>query len=259
LPTLEEHAFGPARPATTIDLDAAGDLPPRQRWLAGVCLGALGRYAAAARFLLPGGQPAGSLAASCAASHLRQRGRHADAEVLDRLALAGAATAEERADALVGLVADAVGTLDLAESRRRLAVASADLDGDRAWRAVVRLGWVRAEVALMGDDPLGAADWARISGRRSREVGAWRHAIRSDLVLGAALDAAGHRRAAVRVLGAVAARAERSGLIPLVPPARTIRAVILSPRSRTLGAREQQRVAWAESIIETPADSLSTR
>ena len=68
------------------------------RWLAGVCLGAVGRYRTAARWLAPGGEPAGSLAASCLASHLRQLGRHAEAEPLDRLALSITTDPEARAD-----------------------------------------------------------------------------------------------------------------------------------------------------------------
>jgi hypothetical protein len=256
---LERVAFGPAPPGPPPALDPDGDLAPRERWLAGVCLGALGRYAEAARFLLPGGVPAGSLAASCAASHLRQVGRHAEAEPLDRHALALAATAEECADALVGLVADAVGALDLAAARRRLRTAEEAISGDVAWRPQVRLAWVRAEVALLGDDPLAAVSWARMAGRLSREVSAWRHAVKSDLILGAALEAAGRRRAAARVLGGVAARADRSGLVPLVWPARTLRSRIIADRAPTTAARERQRATCAESIIELPSEGANRR
>ena len=99
-------------------------LPERVRWLAGVCLGRARPLPEAARWLAPGGEPAGSLAASCLASHLRQVGRHAEAEPLDRLALAPRPTAESRADALIGLVADAVGRHELALARDRLGPAT---------------------------------------------------------------------------------------------------------------------------------------
>jgi hypothetical protein len=219
----------------------------------------VGRYGEARRVLLPGGEPAGSLAASCAARHLRQLGRHEAAEELDRAALATATTPEERADAVVGLVADAVGQLDLATARRRLAGAVAELDDHSPWRPTVRLAWVRAETALLGDDPTVAVGCARSALRLSREVRAWRHAVKSGLVLGASLDAAGHRRAAVRVLGGVAAQADRLGLIPLVWPARTIRARVLAPRAPVLAARERQQARSAESIIEAAADGLISR
>ena len=91
----------------------------------------------------PGGEPAGSLAASCLASHLRQVGRHAEAEPLDRLALATATAAEARADALVGLVADAVGRHELALARDRLGPATeyvvAMTSDHEEWRSRVRL------------------------------------------------------------------------------------------------------------------------
>ncbi len=206
-------------------LDPAGPVPARTRWLAGVCLGALGRYPTAARFLLPAGPAgAGSLALSCRASHLRQLGRHVEAEPLDQAALAAAADAEARADALAGLVADAVGRLDLADARARLARADADRDaGHYAWRASVRLDWVRAEVALLGDDPSAAVDAARGALRLSHTVAAYRHIVKSQLILGAALDAAGHPRPAARVLRGAAAEAVQLGLPTLVWPARTLR------------------------------------
>src|SRR5215207_110975 len=152
---LAEAAFhGAARDALPVlaVLDPAGPLPARTRWLAGVCLGALGRYRSAETWLRPGPDATApdSLALSCRASHLRQLGRHAAAEPLDAAALSAATDAEARADALVGLVADAVGRLDRSAARDRLAAARAELvAGAGGWRAAVRLQWVTAEVCLL--------------------------------------------------------------------------------------------------------------
>jgi hypothetical protein len=250
-------------------LDPAGSLPDRTRWLAGVCLGALGRYRAAERWLAsgPGALPTGSLALSCRASHLRQLGRHAAAEPLDTAALAAATDPESRADALVGLVADAVGRLDLATAERRLATASAELagqdgraaTGDGAWRPVVRLDWVTAEVALLAHDPASAATASRAAWQRARAATACRHAVKSQLVLGAALEAAGRTRTATRVLRAAAAGADRLDLLPLAWPARTLLARILGTRAPGTAARERQQADSAQSIIRDSADGCMTR
>jgi hypothetical protein len=250
-------------------LDPAGPARERTRWLAGVCLGALGRYRAAQRWLQPdsGASPSGSLALSCRASHLRQLGRHAEAEPLDAAALLAASDPEARADALVGLVADAVGRLDLATAERRLAAARAELgnvDGwrlgsDGPWRPAVRLAWVTAEVALLGDDAATAVTAGRAALDHSQAATACRHAVKSQLVLGAALEAAGRTRPAARVLRAAAAGADRLGLPPLAWPARTLLARISAPRAPGVAARERQQADSAQSIIEEGADSATNR
>ena len=146
-------------------LDPAGPLPARTRWLAGVCLGALGRYRTAERWLAPGAAPAGSLLLSCRASHLRQLGRHAAAEPLDAEALAAATDPSHGRTRWSAWwpTRSAGSTWPTAE--RRLAAARAEPTGhdgrppddDGAWRAAVRLAWVTAEVSLLGDDPAAAA------------------------------------------------------------------------------------------------------
>jgi hypothetical protein len=95
----------------------------------------------------------------------------------------------------------------------------------------------------------------RISGRKSRGVSAWRHAVKLGFVVGGAPDAAGHRRAAARLLGGAAARGARSGLVPLARPARTTRTVIIDSRAAALAARERKRAICAERIIK--AESVS--
>jgi hypothetical protein len=249
-------------------LDPAGPAPARTRWLAGVCLGALGRYDVAAAWLTgAGASPPDSLALSCRASHLRQLGRHAAAEPLDTAALAAAADPESRADALVGLVADAVGRLDRPAAEQRLAAARAELAagddrqvrGDGAWRALVRLGWVTAEVALLGDDPTAAVTASRVAWHQSHAAMACRHAVKSQLVLGAALEAAGRTRAAARVLRAAAAGADRLDLLPLVWPAHMLLARVLGARAPGAAARERQQADSARSIILDDADGRMTR
>jgi hypothetical protein len=243
--------------AALAGVDPDGDVPERVRWLAGVCLGAMGRYRTAARWLAPGGTPAGSLAASCLASHLRQVGRHPQAESLDRLALAIATDAEARADALVGLVADAVGRHDVDLARDRLGPATRQVvavtSGDAAWRTRVRLGWVTAETALLGSDPGTAVAVGRDAQRTSRTATACRHAAKSALVLGVALDAAGCTRPAARVLRAAAEGAIRLDLFPLLPPTCTVLAGILQVHAPAAAERERVRARTAQSISEHPA------
>lgn len=230
--------------------------PDRTRWLAGVCLGALGRYREAGRWLDPDRD---SLAASCRASHLRQLGRHAEAELLDERALATATTAEARADALVGLVADAVGHRDVPAMTARLAVARAAIHGDRAWRPQIRLAWVTAEVALCCDDPATALAAGRAAVRLSGAVTACRHAEKSRLVLAASLHAAGRARAAARLLRLGAAGATRLDLAPLEVALRRFRAEILQVRAPETARRERQRGDSAERNIEKAAESRITR
>lgn len=239
-------------------LDPAGPVPPRVRWLAGVCLGARGQYARAARWLAPDGAPAGSAAASCLASHLRQLGRHAEAEPLDRLALATATDAETESDALVGLVADAVGRHDVAGARTRLAAATRSVHGDdAAWRAQVRLAWVTAEIALLANEPDGAVAAGQRAERISRRATACRHAVKSRLVLGVALETAGRSRPAARVLRTAAAGADTLDLIPLVVPIRTVLATILQVHGPRTAERERRRARSAQSIIEDAANGPS--
>ena len=248
--------------AVLIHIDPDTGVPERVRWLAGVCLGALGRYRTAARWLAPGGEPAGSLAASCLASHLRQVGRHAEAERLDRLALATATAAEARADALVGLVADAVGRHELALARDRLGPATeyvvAMTSDHEEWRSRVRLQWVSAETALLAGEAARAVELGRAAHRISQAARACRHGVKSTLVLGVALDAAGRTRAAARVLRTASHGATRLGLTPLLPPIHTVLAGALQDHAPKRAARERLRADTAQSIRQDPPESRSS-
>jgi hypothetical protein len=242
--------------AALAGMDPDGVVPERVRWLAGVCLGAVGRYRTAARWLAPGGEPGGSLAASCLASHLRQVGRHAEAEPLDQLALTTATDAEARADALLGLVADAVGRHDPALAAERLSSARTQMlavtTDDTEWRTRVRLGWVTAETALLSSDPALAARIGRSVRRTARTARACRHAVKSELVLGVALDASGRTRSAARVLRSAARGAAQMGLTPLLAPAHSVLADILDDRAPGVAARERLLAHTAQSMREDP-------
>src|SRR5207245_613527 len=85
------------------------------------------------------------------------------------------------------------------------------------WRATVRNGWVGAELELAAGRPERAVPLAEAAATTARSAGALRHAVKSDLVLGAALATAGAERA-VDVLRAALGRATERGLLPLVWP-----------------------------------------
>lgn len=176
--TLDDAAFG-QRPDLLI---SAVPEDARARWLAGVVLGAQGRYARAAS-LLSGlarqRDDVGALAAATLASHRRQLGGHSAARPLDAWALANATGDEARADALLGLAADAIGAGRLDEAR---------LLRDRAptsvWRTRVRACWVAAEIELSAGRPDAARPYAERAMEESEGV---RHRIKSEIVLGAAM------------------------------------------------------------------------
>ncbi|KAA1250102.1 hypothetical protein F0Q45_11530 [Mycobacterium simiae] len=199
---------------------------PRQLWLRAVAAGGQGRYGAAYSdlALLRRGAPVGplaSLAHSTQGSFLRQLGWHTLARRWDgrALALAGSdpSDADARADALIGLAADALGVGRLAASATLLARADKALDGAQlpgsvADRLAVRRRWVAAELAMAsGAGPM-AVDHATEAVRLAKTV---RHQVKSDVVLAAAWCSAGDtERASVVADGALNA-AGRWNLIPL--------------------------------------------
>lgn len=84
---------------------------------------------------------------------LRELGLHDAAEALEWPALRHVEDPVDEAMLRVSLTADAVGSLDVARARRRLAVAeeavAAAPDGPRAARQRLRLAWVQVEVAYL--------------------------------------------------------------------------------------------------------------
>lgn len=192
---LRRAAFGDC-PETPVWRTAA-DGSARERWLTAVVLGGQGHYAAAATalsaLLRDRDRVVASLAASTLASHRRQLGGHAAARVLDARALAtapaggpadpdGVDAAGARADALLGLAADAIGAGRTGEARRLRARVD-----PRCWRTEVRRGWVAAEIELAEGHAEGAIAPAEAAAATARTAGAVRHVLKSDLVLGTSL------------------------------------------------------------------------
>ncbi|MFM1965549.1 MAG: hypothetical protein RL134_1274 [Actinomycetota bacterium] len=174
----------PLQPGGSAEPPVSG--PPDASWSRGVELGARGRYADASDTLLALLERRDrwhSLALSTLASHRRQIGEASEATRLDLDALHHATDAESRADALIGLAADAVALGDSETAVARLA--NAEGDAREAWRTLTRWHWVGAELALLTADRAPAADHARAAvtacdGRSAR------HAAKSRIILAAA-------------------------------------------------------------------------
>jgi hypothetical protein len=231
-PTLAAAAFGdqPGRwplPAATT---------PNQLWWRAVAAGGQGRYGSAYRDLavLRRGATSGrlvtplvSLAHSTQGSFLRQLGWHSRARGWDgcALALAGA-DPEARADALIGLAADALGVGRFAAasallSRADSALAACPIKGAVPERIPVRRRWVAAELAMAcGDGALAvrhAEDAVELAKAMSLTTGqaSARHQVKSEVVLAAALCSAGATERARTVAEAALDATGRSGLVPL--------------------------------------------
>jgi hypothetical protein len=193
---------------------------PQQLWWRAVAAGGQGRYGSAYRDLavLRRTVPAGrwvSLAHSTQGSFLRQLGGHTLARGWDgrALALAGA-DPEARADALIGLAADALGVGRFAAAATLLARVD---DGPVPDRLPVRRGWVAAELAMASGDGESAVRHAEEAVRlaEAMAVASVRHRVKSDVVLAAALCSAGRVERARAVAEAALDATGRSNLIPL--------------------------------------------
>lgn len=200
---------------------------PEDLWLRAVAAGGQGRYGSAYRDLavLRRSAPAGrlvSLAHSTQGSFLRQLGWHVVARGWDGRALALAGSdddaADARADALIGLAADALGVGRFAAAATLLSRADTELDaGPVPDRQPVRRAWVAAELAMArGDGTLAvreATEAVRLAGAMA--VPSARHAVKSEVVLAAALCSAGAVERARAVAEAALDAAGMLGLVPL--------------------------------------------
>jgi len=232
-------------------------------WLLGVCLASAGRYGGALEVLDPLVVGTGSaeslvlsaLASATAASVHRQLGRHSVAQGYDERALEGSGgTGEAGFDALLGLAADAVGLGDAEVAAGRLDEATAVV-GDRAdwWRQRVRLGWVRAEVALLRGHAEAAAASAHASVDLAEQSGAPRHVAKGLLFLGVAQVEAGQLTDAATVLRRAGLLAESLGTLPLQWPARAVLGALLAEDAP---AESERALAAARRAVTAIADDL---
>jgi len=212
---LADAAFGAGPQCWPLPAARTAD----ELWWRAVAAGGQGRYANARTDLQilirhEGGRLA-SLAHSTQASFLRQLGWHQLAREVDGRAWALAVDAESRADALIGLAADALGVGRFAASDRLLQRARPWVQTSDVPRLAVRLAWVCAELAMVSGAGAESVGHAERGVELAATLGSARHAVKSDVVHAAALCSAGRydesRAVADRALGA----AQTSGLVPL--------------------------------------------
>jgi hypothetical protein len=272
----ERAAFHGPPGAAVADLERAVVLAQREgrraevtaaAWLLGVALSAGGRYGGALRVLMPlleAGETGESsvetrlfaaLAAATAASVQRGLGRHEQARALDRRGLALAAgRAEAMFDCSLGLASDAVGLHELGAAREAYADAEGLVAGhdDEWWRQRVRLGWTRAEVALLADEPGDAAVVAAASVEQAERARAPRHVAKGLLFQGVAELSAGSPEAAA-TLRRAATLAEGLSALPVVWQARALLGALIAGTAPEESARS---LAAARSAVLTIAGDL---
>lgn len=214
-------AFGEAPGARPVGGDDVAD-----RWLRAVGLGAQGWFAAAGAVaerltrdpVAP--RPWRSRAASLGGSLVRQQGRHAHARVLDGRALLLAGTHPgARADALVGLAADALGTGRFEEAAALLDLAAPleTVPGLAEWEAdrlQIRRLWVTGELALVQGDPdhgVEVADRAR----RLAEAHAMRRLAWKSELIGLVARGVQNPAASAASLAVLGERLLAAGQLPL--------------------------------------------
>jgi hypothetical protein len=271
---LRAAAFGD-RPEARVWSALTGT--PRERWLAAVVLGGQGHYAAAATalqaLLRSGDHLIVSLAASTLASHRRQLGGHAAARTLDALALSTAQAAEPapaepadpdgvdpagaRADALLGLAADALGAGRTSEARRLHARVTPE-----NWRTRVRHGWVATEIELADGHAERAVVPAETALHHAEAAGATRHTLKSRLVLGTALVVWGTPESVargVRLLQCDPNHTNPHGLLSLIWPTALVLLTTSPGRNSAESARLRETAANALSCVLRRADPISRR
>lgn len=232
-------------------------------WLLGVCLAASGRYGAALTVLDPLVSTAGTpeiqllaaLSGATVASVHRQLGRHTVAQGYDEMALTGSGGQGEAGfDAVIGLAADAVGLGDGDTASARLDEATALVDGHAEWwRQRVRLGWVRAEVALLGSRPDDAAAAATASVDLAEHSGAPRHVAKGLLFLGVAQVEAGRVAEAAATLRRAALLAESLGTLPLQWPVRAVLGALVADSDE---AESERCLASARRAVTAIGEDL---
>ncbi|WP_414738730.1 hypothetical protein [Mycobacterium haemophilum] len=223
---------------------------PHQLWLRAVAAGGQGRYGSAYRDLavLRRSVSAGRLASLAYSTHgsfLRQLGWHTLARGWDGRALALAGTdSEARADALIGLAADALGVGRLAAAKTLLTHAESLQVSERV---AVRRRWVASELAMVAGDGATAVRCAEeaVELARAMTVASVRHQVKSDVVLAAALCSAGVTERA-RAVGREAL--DVTGRFGLVPLRWAVACLLIDTGSITVEAKQLRELAKIRDI-----------
>lgn len=239
---LAAAAFGD-RPETW-PLPAAAT--PQQLWLRAVAAGGQGRYGSAYHDLevLRRSVTSGrllSLAHSTQGSFVRQLGWHTSARRWDGRALALAGTnAEARADALIGLAADALGVGRFAAAATLLARVDTK-PGVVPDRLPVRGQWVAAELAMASGDGDSAVRHAEeaVELAKAMAVPSARHLVKSDVVLAAALCSAGNSQ---RARAVAEAALDATGRLLLLPLRWALACLLIDIESDTFSAQKLQEI-----------------
>lgn len=229
-------------------------------WLLGVAQAAAGKYGTALTLLggvmgplraaLAGDDTApelrlfGALAAATVGSVHRQLGRHKVAWDFDALGLTAADAIpgldEAVFDCRLGLASDAVGLGEREIAETELAVAAGLVDPHPDWwRQRVRLDWVRAEVALLAENPEAAQEAASEAIDRAEQARAPRHVAKGLLFLGVAQAQSGSGDT-LTTLRRAAMLAEQLGTTPLVWPAKALVGAMLADSDPAASARSLQ-------------------
>lgn len=236
----------------------AGDIAARTRaaWLRGVCHTAIGDYGQALAGLTAAASDLGTPAElralpACAVGAIqRQLGRHAEGREWDRGALESSPEGSEaQCEALLGLGSDAVGLGEPEAARGAMEQVEALVAQEPLWwRQQIRLEWLRAELALLEDDP----GLARVASARALEVAetsnAPRYVAKSLLFAGVAATAQGKQAAAIDLLARAAVLAEGLGALPLTWLSRGLLGALQassSPEESTQSLEAARAAIWA--------------
>jgi hypothetical protein len=238
-------------------------------WLLGVAQAARGKFGTALTLLggvmgplraaVNGEQTApelrlfGALGAATVASVHRQLGRHTTAWDFDALGLTAADAIpgldEAVFDCRLGLASDAVGLGEKDIAKTELAVATGLTEAHPDWwRQRVRLDWVRAEIALLDEDPDGAQEAAADAIDRAELARAPRHVAKGLLFLGVAQAQSGAPDT-LTTLRRAATLAEQLGTTPLIWPARALVGALLAEEDPATSARSLQSARSAVLAI----------
>lgn len=233
----------------------------RAAWLTGICRTAIGLYGQALAGLTAVASDEvldpdlRSLPASAVATVQRQLGRPGEARAWDESALALAAgDVEATCEAWLGLAGDAVGLGDGEAAVAALSQVEQVAAGRPLWwRQRIRVEWVRAEIALLREEPGQARAAAERALDLAEDASAPRHVAKSLLFDGVAATAQGHPAAAIDLLSRAAVLAEGLGARPLIWPSR---AMLGALQERSDPAAATRSLEAARAVVREMAADL---